>query len=274
MKIPNSVIGVVADVLANSYKSHARLNNLFLGAGAPGDPPEGNCEHKCRVWLQRCNAENLNALEILGIVLQPLMDQEPDPFTKDTTLTAYQERVRHILSKNRLVYHLNGRLSEAGLNPETQTLANYIKTGNYQAIEDEFQRATQYLLSDPHAAITAASSLIEATCKSYIETFNLEMPNRSVISNLWHTVRSHLGLNQDTNIHQDQRKIIQGLFSIVDGVGSLRTHIGSAHGRGLNIPVISISEARLSVNAAHAVVTFIMDCWHRDDDLSVKQPPF
>ena len=41
-KIPNSVIAVVADVLGDHYFNPTRLNVLFAGAGAPGNPPEGN----------------------------------------------------------------------------------------------------------------------------------------------------------------------------------------------------------------------------------------
>jgi hypothetical protein len=75
-------------------------------------------------------------------------------------------------------------------------------------------------------------------------------------------VQSHLGLNVDPILRDDQKRILQGLTSIVDGVGAYRTHIGSAHGRGAAPPTIEVSEARLAVNASHTLVTFIMERWH------------
>jgi hypothetical protein len=72
-----------------------------------------------------------------------------------------------------------------------------------------------------------------------------------------------LGLNLDSTLRDDQKRILQGLVSIVDGVGAYRTHIGSAHGRGQNPPTISVAEARLAVNAAHSLVTFVMELWHK-----------
>lgn len=65
----------------------------------------------------------------------------------------------------------------------------------------------------------------------------------------------------DRNLGEDQRKMLQGLSSIIDGVGAFRTHIGSAHGRGIAPPKIVVAEARLAVNASHTLVIFIMGCW-------------
>ena len=88
------------------------------------------------------------------------------------------------------------------------------------------------------------------------------MPNKQNIVPLWKSVQQHLGLNIDKNLGEDQKKILQGLSSIVDGVGAFRTHIGSAHGRGISPPKIVNAEARLAVNSAHTLVVFIMECWH------------
>lgn len=76
--IPNSVIGTVSSALAAHYQSHSKLNVLFMSAGALGEPPEGNMETKCSVWLKRCNDdESLNPLAILGLVIQQFMDLNP-----------------------------------------------------------------------------------------------------------------------------------------------------------------------------------------------------
>lgn len=263
-KIPNSVIGAVSSVIAAHYYSHTTLNSLFMESGAPGDVPDGNCETKCSRWLQRCNDDpSVNALEVLGAVLQNYMDKESDPFGYgNEAIEKGQTRIRNALAKNQLEYRTNGYIVLAGSSPISKTLEDYLKAGNFSSIEKEFERALEHINTDPHASITAASSIIEAVCKTYIETFNLEMPAKQNIVPLWKIVQQHLGLNIDRNLEEDQKKILQGLSSIIDGVGAFRTHIGSAHGRGMAPPKIVVSEARLAVNAAHSLVVFIMECWH------------
>lgn len=257
-KIPNSVIGAVASVIAAHYYSHSKLKTLFMEAGAPGAPPAGNCEDKCAAWLVLCNDDpDVDALAVLGRVIQKFMDQDDRPDLEDG-----RRRIRDSLARNQLTYQVNGYVSLAGASLAAKTLADYLKAGDFASVESEFARALAQLESDPHAAITASSSIIEALCKTYIETFSLEMPSSQSIVPLWKVVQAHLGLNLDPTLRDDQKRILQGLASIVDGVGAYRTHIGSAHGRGLNPPPISVSEARLAVNAAHSLVVFVMERWH------------
>lgn len=264
-KIPNSIIGTVASVFGPYYYSHSTLNNLFFSAGAPGDAPLGNCETKCSAWLKRCNEDpSVSALKVLGELLQPFMDSEPEPFSSiNPDLEKGKERIRVALAKNQLEYKTNGHIVLAGSNPTSSTLEHILKAGDFASVDVEFKRALGHLNTDPHASITAASSIVEAVCKTYIETFSLIMPSKQNIVPLWKVVQPHLGLNSDPLLANDQHKITQGLSSVIDGIGALRTHIGSAHGRGIAPPSITVAEARLSVNAAHTVVIFIMECWHK-----------
>ena len=47
--------------------------------------------------------------------------------------------------------------------------------------------------------------------------------------------------------------------TLVVGVGALRTHAGSAHGKVPGQQPITFSQARLAVNAAGVLATFLMD---------------
>ncbi|MXX23386.1 MAG: abortive infection family protein [Rhodospirillales bacterium] len=55
--------------------------------------------------------------------------------------------------------------------------------------------------------------------------------------------------------------MLSGLASVVDGVGSLRTHIGSAHGRGRKSYSVHARRARLAVHASHTLVAFVLETW-------------
>jgi hypothetical protein len=56
-RIANPIAVVVGHVLGAYYYNHRRLNNLFVEKGAPGEPPEGNCEDKCIEWLKRASSD-------------------------------------------------------------------------------------------------------------------------------------------------------------------------------------------------------------------------
>ena len=266
-KIANSVIGAVASVIADHYYSHSKLETLFMEAGAPGDAPEGNCEKKCSNWLKRCNEDpSTDALEILGAVVQEYMDQEPPSSlfggSGSSKLEEGQARITNALAKNQLSYRTNGYITLAGSNPISKTLEDYLKSGDFSSIEKEFERAIEHIDSDPHASITAACSIIESTLKFYIETFKLVMPSKLNVMPLWAAVQPHLGLNADPTLAGDQHKVLKGISSIIDGIGAFRSHIGSAHGRGISPPSIVVAEARLVVNAAHTIVVFVMELLH------------
>jgi hypothetical protein len=56
---------------------HAELNALFMQAGLPGDPPEGNKTQKCLSWLRRANSECADPLSLFGTLIAEVMDAEP-----------------------------------------------------------------------------------------------------------------------------------------------------------------------------------------------------
>ncbi len=258
-KIPNSVIGAVSSVLAGYYYSHTKLNSLFMECGAPGDEPGGNCETKCSSWLKRCNEDvTVDPLQVLGKIIQDFMDTEPTDWNK---VSAGQERIRSSLSKNQLTYHPNGFITLAGSGLSARSLTDYFREGDFSSIEAEFKRSISNVDADPHASITAACAIIESACKTYIEMHMLEMPGKLTIGPMWKAVQQRLGLYIDATLADDQRRILGGLASIVDGIGAYRTHIGSAHGRGIDPPQISASEARLAVHASHAIIIFMMERW-------------
>lgn len=267
-KIPNSVIGAVASVIADHYYSHSKLDILFMESGAPGDAPEGNCEKKCSNWLKRCNENSeVNALEVLGVVIQDYMDQQPPSslFGEPSLskLTEGQAKISNILAKNQLAYRTNGYITNAGSTPISKTLESYLRSGDFSSIEKEFERAVNNIHCDPHASITASCSIIEATLKFYIESFDdLAMPSKLNVMPLWSIVQPHVELNADTTLATDQHKVLKGISSIIDGIGAFRSHIGSAHGRGSNPPKIVVAEARLVTNAAHTIVVFLMEVLH------------
>ncbi len=258
-KIPLQVATVIGDVLGTHYYSHTRLNTLFVESGAPGVPPAGNCVDKCQAWLKRCNGEaTIQPLRVLGEVLQEFMDHDQ---VIDANWLQGRERVERVLSRNGLEYRTGGRMLSATASVASPGLEEILRAADLPSIEDEFSRALQSATADPPAALTAACAIIEAACKTYLEQRPIPLPSKQTIKLLWSLVQDDLGLDPAKVEDDDLKRILGGLSSIVDGLGALRTHAGSAHGRGPTRYRVSPRHARLAVNTAHTLVLFLLETW-------------
>jgi hypothetical protein len=261
--IPNDVIAVVADELGQHYYNHTRLNTLFAESGAPGDPPDGNCIKKSEQWLKRCNNDpKIDAFEVLGRVLEHYMGLEREPMPWDRTpKETGQQRIRKILARHGLTYTIGGVIMSASSAPATKSLQELLRSKDLPGVEKEFQRAIATVESDPPAGVTAACSLLEALFKTIIEDEGLQLPSDQSIVPLYKPVRDHFHLNPAEVAEQDLKRIMTGLISILDGIGALRTHTGSAHGRGRQSIELSSSHARLAINGAHTLAFFLLETW-------------
>jgi tetratricopeptide (TPR) repeat protein len=119
MKIPNSVIYVVGDVLGSWYYSHTKLNTLFGGNGFPGEPPLGNCIEKCQQWLRRANeSTDVDPLELLGRVLVEFMNLD---LNDDQRWQSGLKKITQVLLKNALAFGVNGIVPQASANSSMST---------------------------------------------------------------------------------------------------------------------------------------------------------
>jgi len=145
--------------------------------------------------------------------------------------------------------------------PGTEKLLEILQRRDLHAIGREFDRALRFADTDPPSAITAANAMVEAACKAYIDANEVDSPRNESVKGLWNIVRSHLDLEPSTVDDSDLRKMLSGLVSIVEGLGSLRTHRGSAHGKGPTAGIPDLRHARLAVCGASAVVDFVIRTW-------------
>jgi hypothetical protein len=112
---------------------------------------------------------------------------------------------------------------------------------------------------DPPDATTRASSLIETLCKHILAAKGVPFPNKESIQPLYGAAVRTLSLAPEQQITDDLRAIAGAINTLVVGIGALRTHAGSAHGKAPRHQPITFSQARLAVNAAGVLATFLMD---------------
>lgn len=257
--LPVPVCAVVGDVLGAFIYHHKTLETLFYEAGAAGEVPEGNCVTKCQAWLKRMHTDVADPTAVLGKVLEEFMEVDR-PF--DDRQEAGRKRITESLARFGLSYHQGGIILGTGNALPTRSLRQVLKDRDLAGVGKEFERTLANVETDPPAAITAACSILESLFKVYIEdTDGLEMPSDQSLKPLWRTASKHLGLDPSALEDEDIKKVLSGLNSVVDGIGSLRTHAGSAHGRGRRAYRLQARHARLAIHASHTLVSFFLETW-------------
>ncbi len=116
--------------------------------------------------------------------------------------------------------------------------------------------------------MTSACSVVESVCRSVLIELGLPLPQKKDIQGLYQAIREPLGLTPDKQgvpdeIANDVRTILGGLNSVVNGVGSLRTHGGDAHGRERGYRRIDSRIARLAIHSASTASLFLVETWQK-----------
>ncbi|MDO6786094.1 abortive infection family protein [Cobetia marina] len=270
--IPNPIIGFLSEKLPE-YGSHSDLNNIFQQADAPGEPPQGSKSIKISQWLARINKDSECPLLVLGRILSRYLDfqDKNDSFDFICNVdTLEKERkfkcdIESLLKQHNLTYYSGGIIAVGGAMP-SKSLFELIKNRDIPSIDAEFDRALSKINTEPREAVSAACNILEAVFKVYIDdNKDVVMPAKQDLSSVWKVVRSDLGFDPGLVQDNDLRKILSGVFSIVDGVGALRTHASSAHGDGRKIYNLKPRHASLAINSAHTIALFVLETW--DDSL-------
>jgi hypothetical protein len=266
-EIPAPVIAVLSDRLYD-IESHAGLDNLFLYADAPGDPPEGSKPVKTQAWLRRINKESEFPLKVLGKLIETYMEL-PEEEDNNKVLWGVnvvdqkqelKSKLQSVLDRCNLTYLTGGIISDGSSAP-SKSLSELIKGRDIPTIEAEFNRALANVNSEPREAVSAACNILESIFKVYIDDENLPQPQKQDLQSVWKVVRVDLGF--DTKLVQDDdlKRILSGILSIVDGIGAFRTHASSAHGEGRKVYKLKPRHARLAIHSAHTLALFVLETW-------------
>lgn len=258
--IPAPIIAVLSEVLPE-IATHSELDRLFMHAGAPGDPPEGNKQAKVQEWLRRTSRDTtVNPLEVVGRLVEPILEADCTESGIGEYRAERKRKVESALARCNLHYVIGGSIAEAVGNA-SKSLAELIRGRDLAALEQEFSRAIRNVESSPREAVSAASNIVESVCKVYIQDEKIELPAKQDLPGVWGVVRKHLGFDPSAVEDRDLKEILSGLLALVNGLGALRTHASSAHGEGRKHYKLEARHARLAVNAAHTIVLFIMESW-------------
>jgi hypothetical protein len=137
---------------------------------------------------------------------------------------------------------------------------------DFDTVQRDLDRAVRAADADPEIAVTAACSVVESVCWSILVELDVEVPVKQDISGLYRAIRDPLGLSPtkeglSSDIVNDVKAVLSGLVTTVQNIGSLRTHAGSAHGKGRGFRRIDARIARLAVHSASAIALFLIETW-------------
>lgn len=144
-------------------------------------------------------------------------------------------------------------------------------------VRRDLDRALANAESDPEDAVTSACSAVESMCRSIIIELGNTLPDKKDITGLYKAVREPLGLTPNkagipSAIANDVLKVLSGLATCVEGIGSLRTHGGDAHGRERGYRRIDARIARLAINSASTTALFLLETWqHKYPNRELKR---
>jgi hypothetical protein len=136
----------------------------------------------------------------------------------------------------------------------------------YADVIADWHQAQACTYTDPPAAITRASSLIESVLTHILGTMAVPLPDTRNIQNLLKPTLKALALSDEDLPSDDLKQMSRGIVTMVQSLGALRTHASTAHGRGPNLLIPGVSEARFAVNLAGTLATFLMEATRQDEE--------
>lgn len=131
-------------------------------------------------------------------------------------------------------------------------------------MQQELARMEAAVDSDPALAIGTAKEMLETCCKQIAEDLRLEdLPSSPDLPQLVRAVTKALKLLPDdvpqaAKGAESIQRILKNLTQITQGLGELRKHYGTGHGRSGSHRGLSTRHARLAVGATAAFIEFIV----------------
>jgi Abortive infection C-terminus len=147
------------------------------------------------------------------------------------------------------------------IHPADESIAGTIAKLDSEHVAAAWRKALDRVVHDPEGAITAARTLIESVCKHVLDEARVHYDEKDDLPKLYGLTAELLNLGPSQHTEQIFKQILGGCKSVVEGLGALRNKLSDAHGKGKAAPKPSARHARLAVNLAESMATFIASTW-------------
>ena len=170
----------------------------------------------------------------------------------------YRERIKYLASEfnSQIDY-----LEQQARAPMTAVPSEVMARPDWEGVQAAWRKALERKASDPEGAITAARTLLEATCKHILDEANVAYDRKADLPKLYGSVAERLSLSPGQHVEKVFKQVLGGCTAVVEGVGALRSKIGDAHGQGKKAVRPAPRHAELVVNLAGSMATFLAATW-------------
>lgn len=126
-------------------------------------------------------------------------------------------------------------------------------------VREVWERAQARRAEDPDGAITLARTLLETVCKHILDERRVAYKEGDELPQLYRLTADALRIAPNQATEDSFRRIFGACTSIVESLGNIRNRMGDAHGRGAGAARVEPRYARLAVNLAGAMATFLVE---------------
>ncbi|MBU1087146.1 MAG: abortive infection family protein [Candidatus Omnitrophica bacterium] len=137
----------------------------------------------------------------------------------------------------------------------------------FRSVREQWWVAISRLAESPSGAITAARSLIETTCCAIIAENKEEPIDSGKILELLKKTTAILKLTSNNNVPQSIRKIVNGLYTMFNGLAELSNSAGDRHGNAEGLRITDTTLASIAVHSAGVVSLFLVQL-HFDNSVN------
>jgi len=143
--------------------------------------------------------------------------------------------------------------------PADLAVGEALKAFEPDSVHELWQRALARRIEDPEGAITLARTLLETVCKFILDQQDVAYDDGSDLPKLYRATAESLQLAPSQHSEQVFRQVLGGCTAVVEGLGSLRSRLGDAHGKGRRGVKPAPRHAQLAVNLAGAMATYLVE---------------
>ena len=199
-----------------------------------------------------------NAKTLIPDIVHSCRDLEQFWHYISAKYSTYKERRVHIWDSLGPVFSF---FEEQMVHPSDLVIAGTLSQLDLSDVLQNWQRSLDRRFADPEAAITSARTLLESTCKHILTEENEPYQEDWDLPRLYKTVARRLNLAPDQHTEQIFKQILGGCQTVVEGLGSIRNKLGDAHGKSPKTVKPTERHAKLAVNLAGTMSTFLIETW-------------
>jgi hypothetical protein len=167
------------------------------------------------------------------------------------------------IEKDGFIYQ-NSRITRTGRQQVLEDISHKTLVFDAPELHRQIERMRNSVEDDPGLAIGTAKELVETTCKTILTERGVDFNQDADLGKLVKETRKALSLIPDAIPDSAKgagsiRRLLSNLGNVAQGLGELRNLYGTGHGKHGSSQGLSPRHARLAVNAASTLATFLFE---------------